>query len=325
MTGRTLHSWKDDLLRNYPVRKTYAQKTAFIGHLAEIYGGRMHVEESGKLMKNRNIVIGNPDTASVVYGAHYDTCARLPFPNFITPKNFVIFFLYQIFVGLVMVVPVLLVTIPLAALFVWLGLPDGVDILLSELCLLAGVLGIYLLMTKGPANRQNANDNTSGVVTVLTLADRLTAAEREDVCFVLFDNEEAGLFGSMAFAKAHKNVRDRTLLVNFDCVSDGDWLLLLASKPVQKKASYGQFCDHVRKTCADTEKLPVFAASMNTVYPSDQMNFRKYIAAAALKKTKTPLIGYYMDRIHTPKDTVFDERNIEVLAEIFADIGRFEL
>ena len=55
------------------------------------------------------------------------------------------------------------------------------------------------------------------------------------------------------------------------------------------------------------------------------MNFKKSIAVAALKKTKTPLVGYYMNRIHTPKDTVFDEQNIEVLTELFADIGQFGL
>ena len=323
MDRDTLHNWKDDLLQNYPVRKTFAQKTAFIEYLAGIYGDRMHVETSGKLPGSRNIVIGNPDTATVVCGAHYDTCARLPFPNFITPKNFVIFFLYQIFIGMVMVLPVLLITIPLSTLLVWLDLPEPLDLILSELCLLAGIIGIYILMTKGPSNPNNANDNTSGVVTVLTLADRL--AGREDVCFVLFDNEEVGLFGSAAFAKAHKTVRSRTLLVNFDCVSDGDWLLLLASGPVRRKASYAHFCDHVRKICAYTDKIPLFAASMNTIYPSDQMNFKKYIAVAALKKTKTPLVGYYMDRIHTPKDVLFDEKNIEVLTALFEDIVKFEL
>ncbi|MBP3292733.1 MAG: M28 family peptidase [Clostridia bacterium] len=318
-----VHNWKDDLLQNYQIRKTFTQKTAFIEHLSDIYGERMHVEESGKLPKNRNIVIGNPDTASVVYGAHYDTCARLPFPNFITPKNFAIFLLYQIVIGLAMVLPVLLIDILFTTLFVWLDLPDGIDLFLSELVLFAGIAAIYLLMTKGPANRQNANDNTSGVVTVLTLADRL--ADRDDVCFVLFDNEEAGLFGSAAFAKAHKTVRDRTLLVNFDCVSDGDWLLILASKPARQTVSYGNFCESFRRRCASTEKIPLFATSMNAIYPSDQMNFKKYIAVAALKKTKTPLVGYYMDRIHTPKDTVFEDENIAVLTELFADIGQFGL
>jgi len=318
-----MHNWKEDILQNYQIRKTAAQKTAFIEHLTKIYGDRMHVEESGKLVKNRNIVIGNPDTASVVFGAHYDTCARLPFPNFITPKNFVIFLLYQIFIGVLMVAPVLIAVIPVTTFFVWLDLPEPLDLILSELILIAGVITVCILMLKGPANPHTANDNTSGVVTVLTLADRL--AGRNDLCFVLFDNEEAGLFGSADFAKKHKNVRDHTLVVNFDCVSDGDWLLILASKPARRKVNYEHFCEFVRKTCASTEKIPLLAASSNTIYPSDQMNFKKTIAVAALKKTKTPLVGYYMDRIHTPKDTVFDERNIELLAGLFSEIDRFEL
>lgn len=318
-----IHTWKDDLLQNYPVRKTNAQKTAFINHLADIYGDRMHVEESGKIQKNRNIVIGNPDTASVVYGAHYDTCARLPFPNFITPKNFVIFLLYQIFVALVMVIPILLVSTLLGILMGALDVPEFPAFFITEVLVLALFLFVFTLMTKGPANPHNANDNTSGVVTVLALADRL--AGRNDVCFVLFDNEEAGLFGSSAFAKAHKTVRDRTLLVNFDCVSDGAWLLILSSKSARRTTAYNDFCESVRRRCASTDKIPLIASSSTTIYPSDQMNFKKSIAVAALKKTKTPLIGYYMDRIHTPKDTVFDEQNIEVLTELFADIGQFGL
>ncbi len=318
-----IHNWKDDLLQNYQIRKTFAQKTAFIEHLSEIYGERMKVEESGRLMKSRNIVIGNPDTASVVYGAHYDTCARLPFPNFITPKNFVIFLLYQIFVALVMVLPILLISTGIGILMGYFEVPEFPTFLTTEIVVIGLFILIFALMTKGPANPHTANDNTSGVVTVLTLADRL--AERQDVCFVLFDNEEAGLFGSMDFAKKHETVRAHTLLVNFDCVSDGDWLMILASKPVQKNISYEQFCENVRKTCASTEKLPLFATSTNALYPSDQMNFKKYIAVAALKKTKTPLVGYYMDRIHTPKDTVFEDENIAVLTELFADIGQFGL
>lgn len=323
MAERTLHTWREDLLQNYQIRKTDAQKTAFIDHLAEIYGDRMHVEESGKFVKNRNIVIGDPDTASVVYGAHYDTCARLPFPNFITPKNFVIFLLYQIFVALVMIVPVILFSTGIGILMGFLKVPEFPAFLITEIVVVGLFILIFALMTRGPANPCTANDNTSGVVTVLALADRL--AGRNDVCFVLFDNEEAGLFGSMEFAKKHKTVRDRTLLVNFDCVSDGDWLLILSSKPARRTAAYSDFCESVRKFCASAEKFPLFAASGNAVYPSDQMNFKKYIAVAALKKTRTPLVGYYMDRIHTPKDTVFDERNLDVLTDIFADIGRFKL
>ena len=48
-------------------------------------------------------------------------------------------------------------------------------------------------------------------------------------------------------------------------------------------------------------------------YPSDQIQFKQNVAVASLKYKK--FIGYYMDRIHTSKDTIFDKRNIELLSE----------
>ena len=49
------------------------------------------------------------------------------------------------------------------------------------------------------------------------------------------------------------------------------------------------------------------------VYPSDQSNFKCTVAVAALNKHKH--IGYYMNRIHTAKDIIFDEENIRILKE----------
>ena len=76
----------------------------------------------------------------------------------------------------------------------------------------------------GPASRHTANDNTSGVITLLETALAMPEADREEVCFVFFDNEEKGLFGSAAFTKAHKKAKKETLNINFDCVSDGDFI-----------------------------------------------------------------------------------------------------
>ena len=48
-------------------------------------------------------------------------------------------------------------------------------------------------------------------------------------------------------------------------------------------------------------------------YPSDQANFPMGVGVAVLKKSaKTGVL--YMDRIHTAKDTAYDERNISYLA-----------
>ena len=46
-------------------------------------------------------------------------------------------------------------------------------------------------------------------------------------------------------------------------------------------------------------------------YPSDNASFKRGVGVCALKKKR--LIGYYMDRIHTNKDTVLEEENIELL------------
>ena len=48
-------------------------------------------------------------------------------------------------------------------------------------------------------------------------------------------------------------------------------------------------------------------------YPSDQKQFVRGIGVCALKKSR--LFGYYMDRIHTKKDTVLEEENVRLLLE----------
>ena len=86
------------ILRDWQVRKTKAQKQRFIEYLQSRLPG-LAVEEGG-WPRCRNLVLGDPENADVVFTAHYDTCARLPFPNFITPKNLLIYLLYVAVGGL---------------------------------------------------------------------------------------------------------------------------------------------------------------------------------------------------------------------------------
>ncbi len=48
-------------------------------------------------------------------------------------------------------------------------------------------------------------------------------------------------------------------------------------------------------------------------YPSDNASFKRACGVCALKRGK--VFGYYMDRIHTGKDTVMDEENIALLRD----------
>ncbi len=298
------------LLETYQIRKTKKQKEAFRRYATDLAteGGYTVREEKGYLGAT-NLVIGNPDTAKVVFTAHYDTCARLPFPNFITPKRFDIYLVYQILLTLVLfILPMVLIS---ALTFLTLGalsvhIPDDVvgsiAFLLSYLVLLV----ICALVLCGPANRHTANDNTSGTAVVLELMQSLPVADRADVAFILFDLEEAGLLGSSKYASQHKKDMKNTLLVNFDCVSDGNNILFAL------KAGARKYQDQLTASYPETDVYRVSVLSKGVFYPSDQANFPCGVGVASLKRTKRGNIEY-MDRIHTDKDTVFQEDNIQYL------------
>lgn len=80
MTERSRH-----ILASYQMRKTRKQKTAFLEFMKREFP-QAAVEEGG-LFRSRNLVIGDLNSANVVFTAHYDTCAALPFPNLLMPKN----------------------------------------------------------------------------------------------------------------------------------------------------------------------------------------------------------------------------------------------
>ena len=288
-----------EILEKYQVRKSKAQKIAFIDFLRAHFP-ELKVEEGG-FPKNRNVVIGDPNTAKAVFGAHYDTQAVMFFPNFIMPKSPLLSILY----ALVLVIPMLL----LATLVGKIAGAVFDDPSTVSLLVMVAYWSVLLLMIFGPANKHTANDNTSGVITLIELMSAMTPEERAQSCFVFFDNEEKGLFGSAFFAKEHKETMKEKLLINFDCVSDGDYLMMIPSKKASEHA------ENLKSAFADvTGKIVLVENGKGIYYPSDQKNFKKNIGVAAFKKSK---LGLYMDRIHTPKDTVFDEENVSVLVSGF--------
>lgn len=289
-----------DVLTQFPVRKTKAQKHAFreaVISYARSQGYEAAVESGS--FGVRNVIIGNPETAKTLITAHYDTCARLPFPNLITPCSFFGFVGYQLLVTLAMLLPPML----LGAAVGLLTTP-----MLGKAVFLIALWADILLMLFGPANPSNANDNTSGVVTVLEILRTLPENLRENVCFVLFDLEEAGLLGSSAYRAAHKKATDRQLVVNLDCVGEGDELLFFPTKKLLKNK---EKLRHLYAVCGYFGKKSLLVKDKGfAMYPSDQMNFPYGVGVAALNRKKKTL---YLSRIHTPRDTILDETNVNLL------------
>ena len=293
-----------DVLKQFPIRKNKKQKQAFrdaVESYAESLGYPVTIEK--RRFSASNVVIGNPETAKYLVTAHYDTPAALPVPNLIMPCNFWPFLGYQLFITAMM-----FLFIGVIAFAVSLIAEDGFWITWTAYMSLWLML---ILMLVGPANKSNANDNTSGVVTVLETAKALPAEYRDQVCFVLFDLEEAGLVGSAAYAKLHKKQIKEQLILNCDCVGDGDELMMFPNKKVKKDAKQ---MDALRAICgSENSKSLSLREKGFAYYPSDQKNFPYGVGIAAFRRSKWA--GLYCDKIHTKKDTILEEDNVSFLRD----------
>lgn len=291
----------EQILAHWQVRKTQKQKDAFIAFMKEQMP-ELQVEQGG-FGNNKNLVVGDISSAKVICTAHYDTCARMPVPNFLTPKNMAAYLGY----ALLLCIPMVAVMLLLRAL---LGIFTDNTWVLSQVPYFTGIASLLLLLTGGPPNPHTVNDNTSGVITLCELMAALSPEERSKTAFVFFDNEENGLLGSAWFAKRHKkDDLKQKLILNFDCVSDGDHILLVQSRSARKVWG-AELAEAFVSTGEHTVHLE---RSATTLYPSDQGNFTTSVGIAAMKRKKG--LGLYLDRIHTAKDTVFREENITYLVE----------
>ena len=300
--GKEMINIPMDIDRLHPVRKSKKQKQAFrddVTQYATSLGYEVTVEKGS--LGSRNLVIGDPEKAKYLVTAHYDTPASIGIPNFITPSNFFCFIVYQLaIVGLFFLMAFLV--------------GFGVSFLTEDQMIVfwsayIAYFGVLLLMMFGPANRRNSNDNTSGVVTVLETARTLPMNLRDKVCFVLFDLEEAGLVGSSSYRGKHKKATNDQIVLNLDCVGDGDEIVFFPTGKLLKNETAMAWLSKVygklgNKSIAQRKKGFAY-------YPSDQANFPLGVGICALRRNKW--VGLYMNRIHTAKDTILEETNVNIL------------
>ena len=303
----------DTLVKEFPIRKSRKQKEAFRDWFiawAREQGYTAQATTPRGIFHSTNVVVGDPESAQVTFTAHYDTPAVMPSPNFITPCNVVVYLLYQL-----LLVPVILLIPALLAALVGFCLPKlGMDVeSAAGIAGRVGVIGVYVmlgLLMFGPANKNCVNDNTSGVAAVMELMARIPEENRAKTAFILFDNEEKGMLGSGAYASSHKTVRKEKLIINMDCVGDGENVLFFANKRTRQLPAYEQLDAAMQKAQG---RNYVMNRMEKCIYPSDQAKFKYGIAVCACKRMK--VIGYYCDKIHTKKDTICEQVNLDFLAE----------
>ena len=297
-----------ELNERFPIRKRIEQKDQFLAWAkaeAESLGYRAQVEALGDKKQHRNLIIGSVKNAKTVFTAHYDTPANNVLPNIMMPRNIVLFLLYQIVIVSIMLV------FGFGAMALGAAIAPGTALPMALYFIV--YFGLLFLLMRGPANRHNVNDNTSGVAAVLSLMASLPEEERGKAAFILFDNEEKGKLGSKAFAKAHPETASLKLFVNMDCVGVGDNILVLPRRMAAVNPLYEKLEGAFHNIGSKQAK---FFPPWGTVCNSDHKNFVCGVAIVACKKA--PVVGYYTARIHTAFDTVADKANIDYLAENLA-------
>lgn len=250
-----------------------------LGYTAEI--------EKGKVSKN--IVIGNPDSASVLFCAHYDTPPQ-------TPRNFVT---HQIAYMLgISAVIIALIVLGLNFYFV-----DFITIALLT-------IGFLYILGFGKSNPNNANDNSSGVAAMLIIMDALkNSANKNKVAFVLFDNEEKGLLGSAEFISAHRTELAKKKIVSMDCIGNGDTLCIYPVNGVKAEKLKDFF----------TAKLPngiedVRINKSSHFKLSDYYNFKNYCAVGIAVEKKNAKGKTYLFDIHCRQDTFINMEYVNGIA-----------
>ena len=303
-------NYLDFLNNNYPVRRTVKEKEAFRAAILEHLTGRgidARVEKTSD-GKNENVVIGDVSTAKVVCTAHYDTPAASLFPNLMIPRS-PLFYLYQ-FAPVILMLAASLGGGYLLADAVYHGGDTTEFMRVYILVYLVIYYGLFFLMYRAFKNPNNYNDNTSGVATVLTVLENLSEDERKKFAFILFDNEEKGKKGSKAYAKDHKDMMKERLVVNFDCVGDGEHIIFIAMKDAEKREEYRKLCESFADSGAySTYFYPIKGSQSN----SDYKNFPCGVGCMACRKSRRGV--FYTPNIHTPKDTVANTENICFLSD----------
>lgn len=230
------------------------------------------------------------EEAEFIFMAHYDTPTMLPPWIELLSRLFgqTRPLLLSLAIGLMVVVPFLL--------------PGTIALIIGI------VLSLSLLLLLVP-NPKNLNDNTSGVLGLLHLAEQLkdSPSARKKVKFVLVDNEEMMLVGSTQLRDHWEGKGfdfERSRIVCLDCIGWGDVPVI-----IRNGVSYvgNELIDIFREEQPESQLLNLGLLPLN-----DNYVFRDAGAVLVSRMKKTWWKGgFYIPNIHSVFDKRLDMNQIE--------------
>lgn len=298
-----MKNYFNEINSNFSVRRSEKQKKTFQQYTRlELSKYNIKVENETLNDKHTNIIIGDIDKADVIFTAHYDTPAASVFPNIMFPRNKLLSYLYVLFYCFIIV--------GFAFCFAFL---IKHFISFDDRILIGVYLVIYLLLfylcTRCFKNKNNYNDNTSGVSVIFEIIQR---CNKPNVAYILFDNEEKGKLGSKAYNKKYKDRLKGKLIINMDCVGNGNNIIMISKPTAQKHPLHSLFDkSFISKDIFKFYSFGMKGSNSNT----DFMNFDCSVTFMASKKCK--IIGFYTPYIHTSLDVKVNDENIQYLSSSF--------
>ena len=181
------------------------------------------------------------------------------------------------------------------------------------------LIALSLLIILIP-NKKNVDDNTSGVISLLSLAKKCKENGIENVKFIFVDMEEIGLFGS----RAHKRYLEKEHLISpnckiisIDCVGGVGKIPLIVRN---SKSGYAEiFHQEIQKEFENCKSIHSFIPF------SDNFSFRKYGALniSFVDKAIFPF-GYSLSNVHSSKDVHIDLARIEKLTNAITNFIKID-
>ena len=287
------------IARDYPVRRKAQEKenmrAYLMGQLREM-GYDAKLNDCGRAM---NVIAGDPERAKIFYAAHYDTPLHEPLPALICPTRPVTYMLYQALTPILTLVLAFVVSVGVTFVLNWPNMTLPLFLVL--------LLGALAYLRWGPSEKDNVNDNASGVAALLRTAEQLTPRYRNDVCFLFLDGGSENMQGAKGFRKRYPSAKEKPVLC-LDCVGSGDELLILPGRGARWN---GDLLDAINSSFEISERKTCYDKVDGLVhFPGDQRAFKQGVAICAVRHVR----GFGRLICPTRRDNVIDEENLELLS-----------